>query len=197
MSNSDNTNTCKIICWAIAGLVGLILLWKLSVTLVFILALLIGVILTILLGIVLTRLFCSVEDAYTAPTPAPEPTPTPAPEPKPVEKPAAVKSPAAPAATGEGGTRPEALKAARGGRGDDLKQIKGVGPKLEQQLNEMGFYHFDQIAAWSADEVAWVDANLKGFKGRISRDNWIEQAKTLAAGGVTEFSRRVKDGDVY
>ena len=64
-------------------------------------------------------------------------------------------------------------------------------------LNEMGFYHFDQIAGWSADEVAWVNANLKGFKGRVTRDNWIDQARILAAGGDTEFSKRVDKGDVY
>ena len=75
--------------------------------------------------------------------------------------------------------------------------IKGVGPKLEQLLHELGFYHFDQIAGWSADEIAWVDVNLQGFKGRVSRDNWVEQAKVLAEGGATEFSRRVKKGDVY
>ncbi|MEO1140055.1 MAG: endonuclease [Pseudomonadota bacterium] len=95
------------------------------------------------------------------------------------------------------GTKPAGLDAARGGQPDNLKEIKGVGPKLEQLLNSMGFYHFDQIAAWSADEVAWVDANLQGFKGRVSRDNWIEQAKILAAGGETEFSKRVDEGDVY
>ncbi len=64
-------------------------------------------------------------------------------------------------------------------------------------LNDMGFYHFDQIAAWTADEVAWVNANLQGFKGRVTRDNWVEQAKILAAGGETEFSKRVDKGDVY
>jgi len=93
--------------------------------------------------------------------------------------------------------RPEALSAPRGGRADDLKRIKGVGPKLEKLCNELGFYHFDQIANWTEAEVAWVDANLKGFKGRVSRDNWQEQAKILAAGGETEFSRRVGEGDVY
>ncbi|WP_397543914.1 endonuclease [Roseovarius salis] len=97
----------------------------------------------------------------------------------------------------QGGVRPEGLDRARGGQPDDLKQIKGIGPKLEQLLNSMGYYHFDQIAAWAADEVAWVDENLEGFRGRVSRDDWVEQAKTLAAGGETEFSRRVGDGEVY
>ncbi len=95
------------------------------------------------------------------------------------------------------GKRPEALTAARAGGADDLKKIKGIGPKLEQLCNELGFYHFDQIAGWSADEVAWVNANLAGFKGRVSRDNWVEQAKLLASGAETEFSKRVDKGGVY
>jgi len=77
---------------------------------------------------------------------------------------------------------PEMLKAARGGKPDDLKKIKGVGPKLEGILHELGVFHFDQIAAWTEDEVAWVDERLK-FKGRIARDGWIDQAKTLAGKG--------------
>ena len=84
------------------------------------------------------------------------------------------------------GERPATLSAAREGGADDLKQIKGVGPKMEGMLNRLGFFHFDQVASWSDQEVAWVDANLEGFKGRVSRDNWVEQAKTLAAGGETE-----------
>jgi NADH-quinone oxidoreductase subunit E len=88
--------------------------------------------------------------------------------------------------------KPKALKAARGGTADDLKLIKGVGPKLEKLLHSLGFFHFDQIAAWTEAELAWVDDNLEGFKGRASRDGWIAQAKILAAGGETEFSRRSK-----
>jgi predicted flap endonuclease-1-like 5' DNA nuclease len=92
------------------------------------------------------------------------------------------------------GKRPEALKKARGGKADDLKLIKGVGPKLEKLCNTLGFYHFDQIAAWSGDEIAWVDDNLEGFKGRVTRDDWVAQAKVLAAGGETEFSRKSSKG---
>ena len=95
------------------------------------------------------------------------------------------------------GTRPEALSGPRNGKADNLKEIKGIGPKLEKLCNELGFFHFDQIAGWSADEIAWVNANLQGFKGRVSRDNWVEQARILAAGGETEFSKRVDDGEVY
>lgn len=95
------------------------------------------------------------------------------------------------------GAKPAMLSVARDGQADDLKMSKGIGPKLEQLCNSLGFYHFDQIAAWSAQEVAWVDANLEGFKGRVSRDQWVAQAKILASGGDTEFASRVKDGDVY
>ena len=95
------------------------------------------------------------------------------------------------------GTRPEALSQALGGQPDDLKMIKGVGPKLEKMLHSLGFFHFDQIAGWTADEVAWVDENLEGFKGRVSRDDWVEQAKQLATGGETDFSARAKKGGVH
>lgn len=93
---------------------------------------------------------------------------------------------AAPAAA----DKPETLAAPRKSGADDLKKIKGVGPKLEELLNSMGFYHFDQIATWTEREVAWVDDNLEGFKGRVTRDDWVAQARILAAGGETEFSRR-------
>ncbi|SEO26535.1 NADH dehydrogenase subunit E [Salinihabitans flavidus] len=111
---------------------------------------------------------------------------------KPSAKPIAPEKSAADVAE----VKPETLSAARDGKPDDLKQLKGVGPKLEEKLNELGFFHFDQIAKWTEAEVAWVDARLK-FKGRIERDGWIEQARTLAEGGDTEFSKRVAKGDLY
>ena len=88
--------------------------------------------------------------------------------------------------------KPELLTSARGAGADDLKLISGVGPKLEGMLNTLGVWHYDQIASWDAAQVAWVNDNLQGFKGRIARDNWVEQAGILAAGGETEFSRRKK-----
>ena len=78
------------------------------------------------------------------------------------------------------GAKPAGLGEARGGQADDLKLIKGVGPKLETLLHSLGFFHFDQIANWTAEEIAWVDENLAGFKGRVTRDDWIVQAKVLA-----------------
>jgi NADH-quinone oxidoreductase subunit E len=102
---------------------------------------------------------------------------------KPKAKPEAVAKGAA-----EAEAEPEMLKSPRGAA-DDLKKIKGLGPKLEGALNELGVWHYWQIANWTPAEIAWVDTRLK-FKGRIERDGWIAQAKTLAEGGETEFSKR-------
>lgn len=109
----------------------------------------------------------------------------------------AAKAAAVPAPVAIAGKRPAALTAPRGGKADDLKQIKGVGPKMEETCNSLGFYHFDQIANWTQEELAWVDENLEGFKGRATRDEWVAQAKLLAAGGQTEFSKKVEKGGVY
>ncbi len=128
-------------------------------------------------------------EAPVAKTAAPAPTPA---SPAPTAPPVAEEAQAA----SDDGT-PEFLSAAREGGPDDLKQIKGVGPKLEKTLHGMGIYHFDQIAAWGPKEQAWMDDNLEGFKGRATRDDWVAQAKTLAAGGETAFSKKVDKGDVY
>lgn len=131
--------------------------------------------------------------AASAPKPQSKPKSKPAPKPK--AKPKSEPAPAA-AAPGEE-DKPAGLTAARDGKPDNLKEIKGVGPKLEKLLHSMGYYHFDQIAAWKKKEIAWVDDNLEGFKGRVSRDEWVKQAKILAKGGATEFSKKVGKGDVY
>ena len=135
-------------------------------------------------------------------TPAPAPAPVAEPEPEAASEPVAEVEPepvaeAEPAPAASSGDKPMGMDAPRDGAADDLKQIKGVGPKLEKQLNTLGYWHFDQIAGWSDSDVAWVDENLEGFKGRVSRDGWVEQARVLAGGGETEFSKRVEDGDVY
>ena len=83
------------------------------------------------------------------------------------------------------------LDTARDGGADDLKLISGVGPKLEQTLNDLGIYHFDQVAKFKKKDIAWVDERLR-FKGRIERDDWMSQAKVLAKGGETEFSKKKK-----
>jgi len=84
------------------------------------------------------------------------------------------------------GKKPKTLKDARKSGADDLKRIKGVGPKLEKLLNSLGFFHFDQVASWSENEMAWVDQNLEGFKGRATRDNWVAQAKELMSSQETD-----------
>lgn len=107
-----------------------------------------------------------------------------------------VKPAATPTPDSGHGEKPKTMSAPRETGADDLTRIKGIGPKLETMLHGMGFYHFDQIAAWSAAEVAWVDENLEGFKGRVSRDDWVSQATLLAEGGETAFSNRAKKGEV-
>ncbi|MCJ2030401.1 NADH-quinone oxidoreductase subunit NuoE [Methylobacterium sp. J-043] len=77
------------------------------------------------------------------------------------------------------GTRPKGLDAPRDDRPDDLTKIKGVGPINQRRLNDLGVWHFDQVAAWSPTEVAWVSAYL-AFPGRIDRENWVGQASDLA-----------------
>ncbi|WP_342150911.1 NADH-quinone oxidoreductase subunit NuoE [Methylorubrum sp. SB2] len=77
------------------------------------------------------------------------------------------------------GQRPEGLEAARDDRPDDLTKIKGVGPVNQTRLNALGIWHYDQIAAWTPREVAWVGAYL-AFPGRIDRENWVSQAADLA-----------------
>lgn len=94
-------------------------------------------------------------------------------------KPAAPKKAApqdeAPSLTPELLTRPD-------GTPDDLTRIKGIGPKLSGKLNEMGVFHFRQIASWSDDQVEWVDQGVSG-KGRVAREQWVSQARKFAANG--------------
>ncbi|WP_370641146.1 hypothetical protein [Nereida sp. MMG025] len=110
---------------------------------------------------------------------------------------AAVAAPLAAVPAVEEQEKPTTLDAPRGGKADDLKRIKGIGPQMEKLCNQLGFWHFDQIASWSDSELAWVDSNLASFKGRASRDNWVSQAKLLADGGETDFSKKVDKGGIY
>lgn len=80
---------------------------------------------------------------------------------------------------------------------DDLKRIKGIGPKLSDWLHENGVTRYEQIAAWDAAAVADFAGRLGRMGGRIEADDWVAQAKLLAAGGETEFSHRVDEGEVY
>jgi NADH-quinone oxidoreductase subunit E len=78
--------------------------------------------------------------------------------------------------------KPETLTAPRGGKADDLKLIYGVGPKLERRLNQLGIYHFDQIAGLTAESVRWLEDQLDDAFGSAARDKWVEQAGKLASG---------------
>ncbi|MGB8812456.1 MAG: NADH-quinone oxidoreductase subunit E [Paracoccaceae bacterium] len=112
------------------------------------------------------------------------------------KKPAKADAPAAGiAAIPAGGTQPKGLKAPRKGTADDLKTIEGIGPALEKLCHTLGFFHFDQIAAWGEAEIAWMDANLKGFKGRVTRDKWVAQAKLIGEVGIEQFLIRAKTND--
>jgi NADH-quinone oxidoreductase subunit E len=128
------------------------------------------------------------------PRPDPEPVPPGPVPPEPVPVP---PQPLPPGPIAGDEARPAGLDGPREGRADDLKRIRGVGPKLEAMLHRLGFWHFDQIAAWTDAEVAWVDSHLEGFNGRATRDDWVGQARILAGGGETDFSQRVDRGEVY
>lgn len=78
---------------------------------------------------------------------------------------------------------------------DELKRIKGIGTVIEATLNELGIFQFRQIAEWTDENIAWVEHFL-AFPGRISRENWVQQAQALAQGDTTDFAKRVDSGDV-
>ena len=76
------------------------------------------------------------------------------------------------------------------GPADDLLQVKGIGPKLNAVLNDIGVLRFDQIASWTDEEIDRVDNHLGAFRGRIVRDAWVEQADLLVKGLIGEFEVR-------
>lgn len=100
----------------------------------------------------------------------PEPEPAPAAAPAPTPPPVAAPAPAASA--------------------DDLTRIKGLGAKIAALLNELGVTSYAQIAGWSEEDAAAIDAKLGRFSGRISRDQWIAQAQLLAAGDEAGFAKK-------
>jgi predicted flap endonuclease-1-like 5' DNA nuclease len=73
---------------------------------------------------------------------------------------------------------------------DNLELLKGVGPKLNTLLKSLGVTSFEQVADWSAADVREIDSRLGTFAGRISRDNWVDQAKLLVAGDVKGFEKK-------
>lgn len=85
---------------------------------------------------------------------------------------------------------PSAPETAPPPSGDDLRRIKGLGPKLVALLAEQGVTSFAQIAAWDDADIDRIDAQLGRFQGRIRRDNWVEQARLLAADDVSGYEAR-------
>ena len=99
------------------------------------------------------------------------------------------------APTSDLGKKPPTIAKARAGKGDNLTLIDGVGNAIEKKLNALGIHHFDQVAAWTSAHETWI-GNEIGFPGRPERENWVKEAKTLAAGGTTEHAKRVEQGKI-
>ncbi len=111
----------------------------------------------------------------------------------------AAERPARSDVSGLRSVRSEALKPAGiggpAGAIDDLKRIRGIGVLIEKKLNSLGIVSYEQVANWTAADIAHV-SEILDFRGRIERENWVEQARILSAGGQTEFSRRVDRGEI-
>ena len=94
--------------------------------------------------------------------------------------------------------RSEALRdgppAGARGSNEDLKRVRGIGVLIEKKLNSLGVHSYEQIANWTSADIDRV-SQILDFKGRIERENWVEQARILASGGQTEFSKRVDRGE--
>lgn len=110
----------------------------------------------------------------------------------PIDVPPAVELEPAPAAVADDPAETPVVAPAPvpAGPPDELTRMKGVGPKVAALLTSLGVTRFDQIAAWSEADVARIDAQLGAFKGRITRDQWIDQARLLAAGDTAGYEAR-------
>lgn len=113
-----------------------------------------------------------------------------APVPTPVTPAPIIPAAPAPAVSTGGGAR-----VVRSGVPDDLKRIKGIGVVLEKKLHGLGIINYGQIAGWAQSDIDKM-SDVLDFNGRIERENWIEQARILATGGITDFARRVDRGEV-
>ncbi len=116
-----------------------------------------------------------------------------APKPKvAVAKPVAVKATPAPKPKAE--PKPKAVAkpkpAPKPVIPDNLELLKGIGPKLNGLLKSLGVTSFEQVANWTATDIADIDAKLGAFAGRIQRDNWVDQAKLLSKGDVAGFEKK-------
>ena len=64
---------------------------------------------------------------------------------------------------------------------DDLTKIEGIGPYIEEKLNEIDIYTFEQISKLTASDIRALTDIIDFFPGRIERDNWVGQAKSFIA----------------
>jgi predicted flap endonuclease-1-like 5' DNA nuclease len=97
---------------------------------------------------------------------------------------------------GDLGSKPKGLLGkARGGKPDNLTLIDGVGNAIEKRLHDLGIFHFDQVAALSDAEATWIGIEI-GFPGRVQRENWVEEARILGAGGMTAHAKKVESGAI-
>ncbi|WP_397543913.1 hypothetical protein [Roseovarius salis] len=190
MPQTGKPDICLWACWGVAALAGLLAFGELLPRLDVIAALMFCGGLAVLVATAVSRMICKDpgmarnlglvmglerDDSYKSGTEA-------------------AVSPGGPDSEQGDPARPAALPAPRHGRADDLTRIKGIGPALETLCHRHGIYHFDQIAAWSPREVAWMDSNLKGFRGRVTRDDWVGQARALMADAQTPGENRVMTG---
>lgn len=187
MSETAKPETCLWACWGVGALAGVVALWQVIEAFPVLAALMFSAAFAVLIAISVSRAVCvdkgmkrnlglamglEIDDSYKDDTETVTPVSTPA---------------------GKGAdARPPKLAEARDGAPDDLKKIKGIGPKLETLCHELGIFHFDQIAAWGPEEIAWMDANLEGFRGRVSRDEWVSQARAFCDSAQTQASKRGK-----
>ncbi|KQM14871.1 hypothetical protein [Novosphingobium sp. Leaf2] len=73
---------------------------------------------------------------------------------------------------------------------DDLRKIKGLGPKMLTVLHALGITRYAQIAAWTDADLDDLDTRLGAFAGRPRRDNWVEQARLLATGDTGAYEAK-------
>ncbi|MDZ7824330.1 MAG: hypothetical protein U5K75_10040 [Ahrensia sp.] len=96
---------------------------------------------------------------------------------------------------GDLGKKPSSMAKARASGADNLTLIDGVGNAIEKRLFALGIFHFDQIAKWTDDNSKWI-GNEIGFPGRPERENWVREARILAAGGTTAHAQKVESGKI-
>lgn len=203
------SGNCRRTCWiAGAGLGCLVLLMTAGIgPLALFEGLFLGLVAGLLFGAFLVWLLCQGEPAMDgaawqppAPSAAKAPVPVAAQPPMPVAAPVAEVEPAPAPAAAADATPPETAPSIPEPAPlvpDDLKEIKGIGPKLEELLHRNGVQRFQQIADWDDAQIDHYAELIGRMGGRIRHDDWVGQAAILAAGGETEFSRRVEEGGVY